>query len=89
MRLIFTWVLRRYVASTALVPIKLSEGADRVGGQLRGDKECPHTPSIAFRYLPPNSIRFGYTTERALFISTQLSTDEVSALRKVRELIWL
>ena len=58
------------------------EGADRVGGQLRGDKECPfngvtksgsvwrkapesnarsvarsmghaHTPSIAFRHLPP------------------------------------
>ena len=52
----------------------LSEGADRVGGQLRGDKECPfsgvtksgrvwrkvpesdsrsHTPSTAFRHLPP------------------------------------
>ena len=24
-----------------LVYPKLSEGADRVGGQLRGDKECP------------------------------------------------
>ena len=23
-----------------------------------------HTPSIAFRHLPPNSARFGYTTER-------------------------
>ena len=82
----------------------LSEGADRVGGQLRGDKECPfcgvttsgrvwrkvpesdarsvqwklraassleghrHTPSIAFRHLPPNSTRFSYATEGALFV---------------------
>ena len=69
----------------------LSEGADRVGGQPRGDKECPfsgvtksgrvwrkvsesnarsvsetHTPSTAFRHLPPNSARFSYATERAL-----------------------
>ena len=42
-----------------------------------------HTPSIAFRHLPPNSARFGYATEGALFISAQLSTDAVSALRKV------
>ena len=39
------------------------------------------TPSIAFRHLTPNSARFGYATEGALFISTQLSTDAVSALR--------
>ena len=52
----------------------LSEGAD-------------HTPSIAFRHLPPNSARFSYATEGALFISAQLSTDTVSALRKVRVLI--
>ena len=32
---------------------------------------------------------FGYATEEALFISAQLSTDAVSALRKVRVLIWL
>ena len=44
-----------------------------------------HTPSIAFRYLPPNSARFSYATEGALFISAQLSTNAVSALRKVRE----
>ena len=31
----------------------------------------------------------GYATEGALFISAQLSTDAVSALRKVRVLIWL
>jgi len=42
-----------------------------------------HTPSIAFRHLPPNSPRFGYATEGALFISAQLSTDAVGALRKV------
>ena len=46
-----------------------------------------HTPSIAFQHLPPNSARFSYTTEGALFISAQLSTDTVSALRKVWVLI--
>ena len=46
-----------------------------------------HTPSIAFRHLPPNSARFSYVTEGALFISAQLSSDAVSALRKVRVLI--
>ena len=35
----FTCVLGRYVAFTAWYP-NLSEGADSVGGQLRGDKEC-------------------------------------------------
>ena len=38
-----------------------------------------HTSSLAFRHLPPNSARIGYATEGALFISAQLSTDEVSA----------
>ena len=42
-----------------------------------------HTPSIAFRHLPLDSARFGFATEGALFISTQLSTDVVSALRKI------
>ena len=46
-----------------------------------------HTPSIAFPHLPPNSARFSYATEGALFISVQLSSDAVSALRKVRVLI--
>ena len=31
-----------------------------------------HTPSIAFRHLPPTSARFSYATEGALFISAQL-----------------
>ena len=39
--------------------------------------------------LPPNSARTGYATEGALFISAQLSTDAVSALRKVWQLIRL
>ena len=33
-----------------------------------------HTPSIAFRHLPPNSARFSYATEGVLFICAQLST---------------
>ena len=48
-----------------------------------------HTPSIAFRHLPPNSARFSYASEGALFIPAQLSSDAVSALRKVRVLIKL
>ena len=48
-----------------------------------------HTPSIAFRHLPPNSARFSYAIEGALFISAQLSTDAVSALRKIWVLIRL
>ena len=42
-----------------------------------------YTPSIAFRHILPNSARFSYATEGAFFISAQLSTDAVSALRKV------
>ena len=46
-------------------------------------QEWAHTLNIAFRHLPPNSARFGYATEGALFISAQLSTDAIGALRKV------
>ena len=49
----------------------------------------PHSDTIAFRLLPPNSARFSYATEWALFISAQLSTEDVSALRKVWVLIKL
>ena len=38
-----------------------------------------HTPSIAFRHLPPNSARFSYTTEEALFISVQRPQKQPSA----------
>ena len=96
----------------------LSKGADRVAGQLRGDKERPfsgvtksgrvwrkvpesdarsrtknfksrgpHTLSIAFRHPPPNSAIFSYATEGVLFMSAQLSSDAVSALRSVPVLI--
>ena len=41
MRLMFTWVLGGYVASTVLLVLKLSEGTDKISGQLHGDKECP------------------------------------------------
>ena len=52
-------------------------------------KGISHTPSIAFRHLPPKSARFSYATEGAIFISAQLSSDAVSALRKVWVLIRL
>ena len=51
--------------------------------------EATHIPSTAFWHLPPNSARFTYATEGALFISAQLFSDAVSALRKVPVLIWL
>ena len=46
-------------------------GEGRVAGWVKGGRErwgldLVHTPSIAFRHLPPNSARFGYATEGAL-----------------------
>ena len=65
-------------------------GQDQRPWEGLGPAQTPnHTPNIAFWHLPPNSARTGYTTEGALFISTQLSTDAVSALRKVQVLIRL
>ena len=47
-----------------------------------------HTPSIAFRHLPPNSARFSYATEGALFISAQLSSDQgLQARSKDQEIL--
>ena len=46
-----------------------------------------YTPSIAFRHLPANSARISYATEGTPFLSAQLSTDAVSALRNVSVLI--
>ena len=40
-----------------------------------------HTPSTTFQHLPPNSARFSYATEGALFISAQLSTDTAPSER--------
>ena len=50
------------VSSCAL----LDEWRENLQGQL-----SVHTPSIAFWHLPPNSARFSYATEGALFISAQ------------------
>ena len=66
-----------------------SGGWIRKGGRRGGGGDRSHTPSIAFRHLPPNSARTGYASEGTLFISAQLYSDAVSALRKVRVLIWL
>ena len=41
-----------------------------------------HTPSIAFRDLPPNTARICYADERALFISAQLSSDAAKACER-------
>ena len=57
--------------------------------EVTGREKAHHTPSTAFRNLPPNFARTGHATKGALFISAQLSTDAVSALRKVRVLIRL
>ena len=60
-----------------------------------GPRQCQvyslraHTPSTALRHPPPNSARFSYATEGVLVISAQLSSDAVSALRKVWVLITL
>ena len=56
---------------------------------LKPEEGRNYTPSIAFWHLPPSSARIGYATEGALFISAQLSTDAVSALRKVWVLLRL
>ena len=39
--------------------------------KVRERQGMSHTPSVAFRYLPPNSARIGYATEGALFISVR------------------
>ena len=63
MRLVFSYldVLGRYVASTVLINPNLSEGADRVSGQLRGDKECPFSgltkSGRVWRKVPENDAR--------------------------------
>ena len=61
----------------------LSEGAVRVGGQLRGDKECPFSgvtkSGRVWRKVPESDA--GSVGE--LLTSALLSTDAVRALRKV------
>ena len=40
------------------------------GGERRSTQRISHTPSTAFRHLPPNSGRFSYATEGALHTPT-------------------
>ena len=53
-----TCVLGRYFASTVALE---SEGADSVGGQQGGDKECPFSgvtsPGRAWRKMPESDAR--------------------------------
>ena len=111
MRLMFACVLGQLLLQSYWYP-NLSEGADHVGGQLRGAKSAP---SVAWL----NLVEFGgrcrkamlgvcsrgstcqqthsslsgtvletlSLSEGALFIYAQLSSDAVSALRKVLSLI--
>ena len=67
-------------------PLSLWNASVNVKLRVPGDP-LSHTPSIAFRHLPPNSARYSYANEGALFVSAQLSSDAVSALRKVRVLV--
>ena len=50
-------------------------------------KHKAHSEHRFFWHLPPNSARFSYAIEGALFISAQLSIDVVSTLQKVWVLI--
>ena len=62
----------------------LSEGADRVRGQLRGDKESPFSgvtkSGRIWRKVPESDAQ---SVGHVLLISVQLSANAVSALRKV------
>ena len=92
-RLAFTCVLGRHVAPFQRALVGSVDSCAEMKRGKRGSECCEpvwpsgHAPSIAFRHLPPDSARFGNATEGALFISAQLSSDAVSALRKVRVLI--
>ena len=56
---------------------------------MKEKKVSHHDPGITFQHLHPNSARIPHATEGELFISSQLSTNAVSALQKVWVLIRL
>ena len=60
----FMCVLGRQVASKSFQYPKLSEGGDRVGGQLRGGKECPFSgvtkSGRVWRKVPESGARSVY-----------------------------
>ena len=66
----------------------LSEGADRVGGQLRGDTECPFSGVTKFgrvwRKVPESDAR----SVGALFTSAQLSTVWLVTRFPMQNLCW-
>ena len=81
------WVLIKLQALVYDI-LLLEEGAGKRCSECGSECGC-HTPGIALWHLTPNSARIGYATEGALFISAQLSTDAISALRKVWILVRL
>ena len=66
----------------------LSEGADRVGGQLRGDTECPFSGVTKFgrvwRKVPESDAR----SVAALFTSAQLSPVWLVTRFPMQNLCW-
>ena len=75
---------KNYTCGMQLLPmLQVRMVSDNLGLYRQG---LSHTPSITFWHLPPNSARFSYATKGALFISTQLCSNMVSALQKVRVL---
>ena len=80
----FTCVLGRLVASTVLSVRNLSESADRVGGHLRGDKECPCSgvtkSGRVWRKVPESDARI-VTRGGPLFLRPRYS-DERSPIPK-------
>ena len=77
----FTWALGRFNS----LP-NLSEGADRVGGQLRGDKECPFSgvtnSGRVWRKVPESDARSVINTQtfqRALTASVDSCAEIKSA----------
>ena len=78
----FTCVFGRYVASTVLSVPNLSEGADRVGGQLRGS-EWPFsgvTKSCrVWRKVPENDARSVGLTQRGGVSVSESASDTRNA----------
>ena len=77
-----------YDSGLYLRQLELVQSGVRIFGLSRARSTRKLQASLSGN-LPPNFARIGYTTEGALFISTQLSTDAVSALRKVWVLVRL
>ena len=82
----FTGVLGRYLASAVLSVLKPFGGADRVDGQLRGEKECPFSGVTSsdrvWRKVPESDARSVISTRtfrRALTASVDSCAEIKSA----------